>query len=120
MNKDGSINRDVLVYTSQAHELHCSPWTPWQSRREAREYSRSHAGTWARGQDPGAPGGGGNAAQVIQSVNRNIRLFNSMLKNISIENLGYISLPLLNFRVMGAAYLITFGSMVINHLLLLS
>ena len=36
----------------------------------------------ARGQDPGAPGAGGTAAQQIQSVNRNIRLFNSMIKYI--------------------------------------
>ena len=36
----------------------------------------------ARGQDPGAPGAGGTAAQIAQSINRNIRLFNCMIKYI--------------------------------------
>ena len=36
----------------------------------------------ARSQDPGAPGNGGNAAQVVQSVNRNLRLFGALLNYI--------------------------------------
>ena len=36
----------------------------------------------ARNQDPGAPGNAGNAQQIIQSVNRNLRLFGCMINYI--------------------------------------
>ena len=36
----------------------------------------------ARGQDPGAPGTGGTAAQQTQSINRNLRLFGCMINYI--------------------------------------
>ena len=36
----------------------------------------------ARGQDPGAPGNAGNAAQQVQSLNRNLRLFGALLNYI--------------------------------------